>query len=220
MNLAQYLVSSAIKYSMTKNCFANIVLAGPICSGKKSIAELVSEFIDITNYQKTVSIFTQEDYYKPYTLNEDNEFGVKNIDSKSAYDVKRYVSDVRKFFEAGHVCSAIYLQKTSNNLNEGDKVRPSMIFSMKQKKRINIFVGPHVIDLLKDSEIDIPEAIYIYLDVDLNECIKRRLNAGIMVPTLPFGSTKWEEYRNLIINQNEEEILPQKEKAQFIINLK
>lgn len=239
MTLAGSTISNAVRYSMMKFCYANIIIAGPICSGKKSIAQSIAEFSALQNLVQSVTIFDQDSYYREYEELEDTKYDVKNIDKKSAFNTKKFVNDVRTFYEKGAVSVAEYnrrkwtrswgiMQKSDENEN-----KPSFILETKYKRRINIFVGPHAIELLtqrlgiNNSYVNdyvvpyqIPEAICIYLNTDHQTCMKRREKEKLMFPENLYDVRNYKEYSRFIEEQTQKEIAIQKQVADIVINCK
>lgn len=240
MTLAETTVSNAIRYSMRKFCFANLIIAGPICAGKKSLAQLIAEYSDIYSVESNVTIFYQDDYFKEYDKLDDNSFGKKEIDTKNAFYAKKFVQDVRKFYENGSVSVKKFNRNAwfNNSLVNQENVskQPACILETKKKRRTNIFVGPHAIDLLTRNNCEgntretieqfsdgyvvpyqIPEAICIYVNTDEHTCMKRRQSTFFEV----FQDLKVEkEYSYYISSQIEREIAFQKDMADIVINCK
>lgn len=239
MTLAETTVSNAIRYSMRRFCFANIIIAGPICSGKKSLAELIAEYGDIYNVESSTTIFYQDDYLKEYDKLEDTMFGVKEIDSKSAYHTKKFVNDVRTFYEVGHVSVKVYTRNCyagEPRESMSQKKNSAYILETKLQRRTNIFVGPHAIDLLVpntrniasglscDGNEDyvapykIPEAICIYLNTNEYVCMERRRGRVPMLSDAFYDSRLAREYERYVASKIESEIAIQKEMADIVIN--
>lgn len=238
MKLAESIFSDAIRYSMRKFCFANIILAGPVCAGKKSIAQLIVLCADIKDSTQNVTIFEQDSYYREFDELQDTPFGVKNIDAKSAFNTKRFVNDVRSLYEKGTVSVAAYNRKkwTRNwgtiETRENEFAKPTCIFETKYERRINIFVGPHAIELLTPCMSDdiqsvdltkgvipyrIPEAICVYLNTNHDICMARREKEHLMFPEI-YEVKKYQEYSRFVEEQTMKEIAAQKERADIILN--
>lgn len=215
MNLAESTVMNAIEHSMSKNCYANIVLAGPIGVGKRGMATGIAKWLNAVTFDKTVSVFSEEDYLKDYYSISLNHFGGKDIDSLGAYEIRRYLSDANSFVneEYEHVGIPRDLEK------EPQKVEH--IYGLKPKGKVKIFTGPHAIWLLKASkEVEIPNAIYIFMNADLKKCIQRRIKNSIMIPDMPEDdTTSWEAYYDYVIAENERYILPQMKIADIVVNI-
>ena len=238
MTLTESIVSDAIRYSMRKFCFANIILAGPIGAGKKSIAQLIVQCADIKDSTQNVTIFEQDSYYREFDELEDTPFGVKNIDVKSAFNTKRFVNDVRTLYEKGTVSVAAYNRKkwTKNwgtiETRENEFSKPTCIFETKYERRINLFVGPHAIELLTPRMITdlqsvdlenyvipyrIPEVICIYLNTNHDICMARREKEHLMFPEI-YEVKKYQEYSRFVEEQTMKEIAAQKGRADIILN--
>lgn len=233
MTLAESTVFNAVRHSMMKNCFANLIIAGPICAGKKSIAQTIAEFYLSQEY--VVTIIDQDSYYKEYEMLEDTNFGVKNIDSKSAFDTKKFVRDVRKLFEEGSVLVPEYnLRRWTRIPRQEEKTNkwPGYILKVKDAKKINIFVGPHAIELLTPHVASnlpsedltkyvipyhIPEAICIYLNTNHKICMERREKENLMYPN-SFDEIFLSNYNMFVKEQTDKEIAHQMSKAHLIIN--
>ena len=245
MTLSESTVSNAIRYSMRKNCFANLVVAGPVGAGKKRLAHLIAECSDVYGQESNVTIFCQDDYYKEYDELEDTCFGVKNIDSESAFDIKRFIRDVRTFYEVGHVSVCAYSRKNWSRAWKNDSLeenKSACILETKKVKRVNIFVGSHAIEFLKngiittrkrsegsDEESDkivsprivpyvIPEAIYIYLNTNHEVCMERRERAKLMFPNSLMDIKLYREYSRFVESIVKTEIMPQMKMADIVIN--
>lgn len=212
MNLVESTVMHAIKYSMTKNCFANVILAGPIAAGKRELAHTIAEWLNFVNSVKMVSIFKEEDYYKDVSSIPVNEFGLKDMESKEAFDLEHYYQDAKFFLEREYEYEKI--DKDFKVFSEG---KVSYLYSISPKRKIKIFTGPHAIELLSSGKIEVPNAISIYIDVSLQELLKRRMDKGFAVPNFPIGSQNWIEYFSYLESQNEKFILPQKEMADIVL---
>ena len=238
MTLAESTVFNAIRHSMMKYCFANIIIAGPICAGKKNIAQSIAEFSALQDYVSHVTIIDQDNYYLEYEELEDTPFGVKNIDTKGAFNHKKFVNDVRTFYEKGSVSMAEYNRRkwTKNwwNITTDDEngKKTSHILETKYERMMNIIVGTHAIDLLMPLRLDaledvnlkehvvpkaIPKCICIYLDTDHDVCMSRRAQEGLMYPDTN-DMQLLSRYSNFVKQQVEKEIATQKKKADIIIN--
>lgn len=209
MNLAQSTILNAINYSVSKNGYANIILAGPIGVGKREIAQLIAKRLNLINFQNTVSIFLEEGYYIKPSTNDGTFLGV--IDSKETFDVEKYLCDVKKFLNAEFVYARVEMRD-----NKG-KRKVESIYSMQPKGNICIYTGPHAIELLQNSDANILNPVYIFLNGDLNKCIQKRLEKCLLLPN--YYPENLNEYTKFIVSQNEKYILPQKEKANIILNL-
>ena len=240
MTFAESIVSDVIRYSMRRFCFANIILAGPICAGKKSIAQLIVQCADIKDSTQNVMVLEQDSYYREYNELEDTPFGVKNIDVKSAFNTKRFVNDVRTLYEKGTVSVAAYNRKKWTRdwgrieTRENEFARPTCIFETKYERRINFFVGPHAIELLTSRMISdfknvdltnyvlpyqIPEVICIYLNTNHDICMARREKEHLMFPEI-YEVKKYQEYSRFVEEQTMQEIAAQKDSADIILNCK
>ena len=205
MNLAESTIMNAIRYSMVKNCFANIILAGPVYAGKRSMANLIAMNLNFTYSEKVASVFSEEKYFRELP---ENKFNVKDIDSEDAFDTYQYLWDVKRFLAQEYDKPKMVTKKGKENID--------YIYGLEPKEKVNIFTGPHAIKLLKEN-VEIPEAIYIYVDADVQKCIQRRSGNSNISPNFPIGSDEWKMYFDFVLSQNERYILPQKDMADIII---
>lgn len=242
MTLAESTISNAIRYSMLKNGFANVIIAGPICAGKKSIAQLIADFSAACTLENNVTIFYQDDFYKEFEEMEDTIYGVKNIDSKSAFYSQKFVKAVCEFYDNGYVMVNGYNRKKWSknfgmfNINENTEGAKFSILEKKECRRTNIFVGPHVIDLLtpqfnlntgnnlliaKGFEgvtlYSMREPIYIYLEADISLCMERRQKRELMFPKTLCDVKLYKEYVKYIEEVTKKEIAFQKQMADIIV---
>ena len=217
MNIAESTVMNAIRHSMGKNGFANIVLAGPIASGKREMANLIENWFHIINSIKCVSVFSEEDYLKESNLLSDNKFGVKDIDLKESFDLELYFQDAKYFLDKEHDKKEHEFERIIRRAKRNSEGKVSYIYGISTKGKINIFTGPHAIELMRCGEVDVPKPIFIFLNADLQKCIQKRAEKGFMIPKFPIGSHEWEDYFEYIINQNEKHVLPQMKMADIII---
>ena len=232
MTLAESTVSNAIRYSMQRFCFANIIIAGPIYAGKKSLARLLVKFFDGNSIEPNVTIFEQDCYYKEYDELEDAPFDVKNVDAKSAFNTKAFISDVGHFYEKDYVMVKEFNKRKWIRVRGEKQFDTETVFILetKYKRRINIFVGPHAIELIKASNenlnatekivpYEIPEVICIYLNADHHICMEHRRKERFMFPNI-YGEKRYQEYSQFVKEQTEKEIEIQKEMADIVINCK
>lgn len=213
MNLAESTIMNAIQHSMSKNCYANIVLAGPIGVGKRNMATGIAKWLNAVTFEKTVSVFSQEDYLTDLSKLVTDSFGGKPIDSTSAYEIRRYLSDAEDFISEEHE----YFKIPRDVEKSAEKIE--QIYGLQPKGKVKIFTGPHAIYLFKHFDIKIPNAIYIFMNADVRTCIHRRIQNGIMVPTLLTDRKAWKEYFDYVVAENEAHILPQRDMADIVVNI-
>lgn len=213
MNLAESTIMNAIRYSMSKNCYANIVLAGPIGVGKRNMATVIADWLNAVTFEKTVSVFSQEDYLREFSCLVTDKFGGKPIDTTGAYEIKRYLSDAEAFINEEYE----YFKIPRDAEKPAEKIEH--IYGLQPKGKVKIFTGPHAIYLFKHFGIKIPNAIYIFMNANVRSCIHRRIQNGIMVPSILKASKDWKEYFDYVVAENEKYILPQMNMADIVVNV-
>ena len=180
-NFAESMVLEAVNFSMNKACKANIIIAGPICSGKYPIAEFVRKFYaGVKSYR--ITLMNQASFYKPLSEMEETPYGY-NVDAIEAFYEEEFRRKVKALFEVGISSSPYYNMKTwTRGMTEIEKqcsteeqkqeVRSrSELFTFHNNGMVNLFIGEHAITLLEDI---VPDAIKVYLNTDFGVCIKRR----------------------------------------------
>ena len=223
MQICESTVASAIRYCYRKYCRANIIIAGPIGSGKKELANAMKDWFDTISGEH-VTVFSQEDYYKEKELiPEEKEYG-RRIDSIKAFEKERFIMDVRNLFDKGCVLINRYNIKDwskkwpyryvdINGVQEGE---PKCRIEAFQNNRTNIFIGLHAITFLKQI---VPDSVTIYLNTDASTWMPRRIKEEMF---LPFPKNRNAEqiseyYENFILPQIAEDVLPQLDMADIVV---
>ncbi len=223
MEISESTVANAIRYCYRKYCKANIIIAGPIGSGKRELADAVKDWFETINGER-VTVFSQEDYYKEKDLIPgDEEYG-KEIDSIKAFDKERFITDSRNLFDKGCVLVNRYnIRDWSkkwpyryvdiNGVQEGE---PKFRIEAFQSSRTNIFIGLHAITLLKDI---IPNSVTVYLNTDVNVWMSRRMKEGMFLPQpkVIIRGQLLRYYEEFVLPQIAEDILPQLDMADIVV---
>lgn len=177
----------------------NIAIAGCTCSGKSTLSK---EIRNVLSDRYSVSIIEQDSYFKNIedipTLR-----GRYLMDSPNSFETKEFKSDTETHIKEGKVIIPKYDINTNKRLS-----KDVLIY----QKDINIFEGLHVINLLNDLEI-----YKIFLNTSIEKCLERRIERD----RLALGVSKdqiQEYFESYIIPQYKNYIIPQKEKADLIIN--
>lgn len=130
----------------------NILISGMTCSGKTTLSNEINDLYD-------ASIIHQDDYFKDL-IEIPNTKGYYLFDSPNAFHKEEFMRDVNIFLNTGSIFIPFYEIKSNKRLSKDIKVNI---------KDINIFEGLHTISLLKDID-----SLKVFIDTDINECIKRR----------------------------------------------
>ena len=133
-----------------------ILISGMSCSGKTTLSNKILERFN------DVSILRQDDYFKNRKdiPRDKNDFFL--YDNPYAFDISLFVTDVYRLLHDGYVYSPIYDVRSNTRTNERRKINRS---------EINVIEGLHSIGLLGKSL----DALKIYLDINEEECLKRRV---------------------------------------------
>lgn len=151
----------------------NIVISGCTCSGKTTLANKLSK-----------TIMSQDSYYKD--LKDIPRYRGKYLmDSINAFHSNEYLEDSISLLNNGMVYVPNY--DISSNTRKSKDLK--LI-----KSSINVFEGLHAISIL--NSID---ALKIFLNTSLDECLKRRIKRD----TSMYGINE-----NLIIEHFNETIIP------------
>lgn len=189
------------KYLLSCN-IVNVVIAGATCSRKTTLAnEIRNHFSD----RYPVTVVAQDDYFK-------NLPDIPRVpegyltDSIEAFWTAEFKHDVQKLFTNGVTTMPRYDIATNTRVSKNKIVRVG---------RINVFEGLHTIQLLGDLD----NCIKIFIDTDINICLKRRIARD----TSKFGipeSRICQYWNDCVKIMCERFIFPQKEYADIIIECK
>ena len=177
----------------------NIVIAGCTCSGKTTLTR------EIINEYTFVSSMPQDKYFKDLN-NIPKHKGRYLMDSINAFEYNEYQQDCLTLLSDGKVNIPRY------DLTQNKRLTKDLLLL---KKNLIVFEGLHTIKLLSE----IPDALKIFLSVDLDECLRRRIERD----SKKYGvePKKIEEYfYECAIPMYREYIEPQKEKADIVIEEK
>lgn len=178
----------------------NIIISGVSCSGKSILAKKLQKHF---GEQYQVTVVQQDEYFK-------NLSDIPRIpkgyltDSIEAFHSEEFKNDVQKLLDEKVAIMPKYNIATNTRISKNKIVR---------KGKINIFEGLHTINLLKDLE----DSIKIFVDTDINTCIKRRIDRDTTNFNIP-KEIIIRHWNNCIQPMNEKYILPQKELANIILN--
>lgn len=177
----------------------NIAIAGCTCSGKSTLSNQIRS---ILSDQYSVSVIEQDSYFKNIedisTLR-----GRYLMDSPNSFETKEFKSDIQTLMKDVKVLIPKYDISTNKRLSKDVLVCQS---------DVNIFEGLHAINLLNDLEI-----YKIFLNTSIEKCLERRVERDRLA--LGVSEDQIQDYfENYIIPQYKSYILPQKEKADLIIN--
>lgn len=189
-----------IDYYLKSHPRVNILIAGSSCSGKTTLANKLFECL---SKRYTVTIISQDDYFKDILDIPKIRKGYL-MDSINAFHTDEFKNDVHELLTGNVVKMPIYDIATNTRLSKEKIVKPSTI---------NIFEGLHTINLLDN----IDNCLKVYLDTDIDICLKRRIQRDTVKYGVPEEIIKsnWDE---CIIPMFKSYILPQKEYADIIIN--
>ncbi len=210
MRIGESTLTNAVRYGLRKYCEANIIIAGPIGAGKHELCALEKGWFEtIGNNQ--VSLFSQDDYYKDLQSIPKNEYGAK-LDLMDAFKTSELIEDAKKIFKLGYTYVPVYDFKDWTRKSIGVYEKAKLV----NKGNVNIFVGVHLITLLKEF---VPNAITLYVNTDLNTCMQRRIKQKMFCP-YPYELPKQLQmnyYEEFIIPQIQTDIMPQIDMADIVI---
>lgn len=178
----------------------NIIISGVSCSGKSTLAKKLQKHFEEW-YQ--VTVVQQDEYFK-------NLSDIPKIpkgyltDSIEAFHSEEFKNDVQKLLNENVAIMPRYDIATNTRISKNKIVR---------KGKINIFEGLHTINLLKDLD----NTIKIFVDTDIDTCIKRRIDRDTANFNIP-KEIIIRHWNNCIQPMNEKYILPQKQFADIILN--
>ncbi len=224
-DLAETMVLDAVNFSMNKACKANIIIAGPICSGKMPIAEFVRKYYSTTKNYK-ITLMNQASFYKSLYGMERFPQGWR-IDAPEAFHTEEFVKRVKAVFEKGISSSPYFnlntwtrgmpeIEKQCTTEEQKKELRSKMdLFTFHSNSLVNIFVGTHAIKLLEDV---VPNAITIYLNTDFDVCMKRRLGMECYrkVANIKTIAEK-NAYFDFVLDELEWSVYPQRAKADIVL---
>ena len=224
-DFAEAMTLEAINYSLNKSCKANVLLAGPICSGKLPIVESIRKWFR-TVRSCDVTLIDQSSFYKPLSDMTPYPLGY-NVDSLNAFYTDEIVKRVKTLFETGTTYSPYYdyehwvrgmpeFEKRCQNEEErGNLIFRCEHFAEHHDEMVNIFFGTHVISLLDKV---VPDNIKIFLDTDFELCMKRRMasNRYQRVANIKRFADR-RAYHDFVWEENEWSVYPQKSMAQLVL---
>lgn len=137
-----------------KTGILNIVIAGPTCSGKTTLAKKLSNIY-------SASIIEQDWYFKDLKDIREKYNGYM-FDSPNAFYKQEFKDDLETLLNLGEVLVPNYSVDMNKRLDKNKKII---------KKDIVIVEGLHTISMLDD----IKNKLTIYIDTDYETCLKRRI---------------------------------------------
>lgn len=177
----------------------NVVIAGPTCSGKTTLAnEIRKDFVA----KEAVTIVSQDDYFKNLCDVPRGKTGYL-MDSIEAFHQEEFKQDMQKLLQEGVAWMPRYQVATNTRIGKNKIVRDS---------KINVIEGLHTITLLQN----IPQAIYIFVDTDMEICLNRRILRDTVQYKIPEAIIK-KHWNDCILPMYQRDILPQKRLADLII---
>lgn len=196
-----------VTFDMIKNHLlvygsVNVIIAGQTCSGKTTLAK---EIRDYFSDKYSVAIISQDDYFKNL---EDipHSPGGYLTDSIDAFHIKEFRDDVHELLKNSTVAMPNYDIATNTRIDKKKMVSSG---------DINIFEGLHTITLL----YDITNCINIFIDTDVDICLKRRIARD----TSKYGIPEYvirPYWNRCIMPMCEKYVFPQLEYADVTINRK
>ena len=222
---AEMMTLDAINFNLNKYCKANILLAGPICSGKLPIVDGIKKWFS-TVRSCNITLMNQASFYKPLHDIPTFSYGY-NIDCLDAFYTDEFVKKVNTLFEKGITSSPYYnfdtwvrgmpeMEKHCTNEEQLKKFRTRCeLFTFHSNELVNIFFGTHVIFLLDKV---VPNNCKIFLNTNFDTCMKRRLSAERYAKTASYkGISGKRDYSDAVWEEVEWSIMPQKEMADLVI---
>lgn len=203
-------VIKRIEDLLLANGVANVVISGMTCSGKTTLANHIK---DVFSGKYTVSILSQDDYFKNLEAIPKSNVGY-HMDSTEAFYAEDFVHDSIIFFSGGSVIAPIY-DIVNNKRVVG---RGKVIYGA----NVNIVEGLHAIGLLHDKwTMNGGKKHFenVFLEVDPKVCLRRRIERD----TQKYNVPEWiiqQAWNECIIPLSEKYILPQKKYADTIISSK
>lgn len=188
-----------INEHLIKQDSVNIVIAGCTCSGKTTLAKDIFE--RFSNDYK-VTIFEQDAYFKNLEDIPRTRYGYLT-DSIHAFHKDEFIEDVEELLSSCRVLIPRYDISTNTRISKDKFI---------EKGNINIFEGLHTISLLYSLNC----SIKIFIDTDINECLKRRINRDKELYKIPEIRIK-EYFKDCILPMYNKFILPQKNFADLTI---
>ena len=201
-------VNKRIEDLLLANGVANVVISGMTCSGKTTLANHIK---DVFSGKYTVSILSQDDYFKDLEDIPKSNVGY-HMDSTEAFYTEEFVHDSMILFSGGPVLAPIYDIANNKRVIGSGKI----IYGAD----INIVEGLHAIRLIFDKWTmngRINHFKNVFLEVDPNVCLKRRIARDTSKYSVPEWRIR-QYWNECIIPLSEKYILPQKALADIIIS--
>ena len=195
------LLISYIELKLCQNKPVNIIIAGPTCSGKTTLAKKIKKAFP----KRKVAIISQDSYFKDLSEIPHKPRSGYLTDSIYAFDDRRFRSDAFELINKGKVLIPKY--DVSNNKRVSEKGKSIV------KGDINIFEGLHAITILEHF----PNSINVYLSTSLETCLQRRIKRDTENYQIPVYRIR-EYFQECVIPMYELYIKRQKNKADYILN--
>lgn len=193
------IVQEEIKKYLQHQDKVNVVIAGSTCSGKTTLAnEIRKTFMG----KEAVTIVSQDDYFKDISDIPRGKAGYL-MDSIEAFHQGEFKQDVEKLLQDGVAWMPRYHIATNTRIGKNKLVRSS---------RINVIEGLHTITLLRN----IPHAICIFVDTDIEICLNRRILRDTTQYNVPEAIIR-RYWNNCMLPMYQRDILPQRRTADLII---
>ena len=194
-------IYNMIANSLKRNDVLNIIIAGTTCSGKTTLSKNIKERFSYAC--DNITIFPQDLYFKDLKDAPSSQYGYL-MDSIDAFHIEEFKRDASNLIDVGATLIPSYDIETNTRISK-DKI----IY----KGAINIFEGLHTIELL--DQID--NCIKIYIDTDINRCLERRIARDTLKYDIPEIDIR-NYWKHCILPMSEKYIIPQKEKADIVLN--
>lgn len=176
----------------------NIIIAGQTCSGKTTLANRLRDCFSNTY---SVTIVSQDDYFKNIGDIPFNEKGFL-MECPDAFHVSEFKQDVYIMLHNSVVAMPRYDITTNTRIDKQKIVHAG---------QVNIFEGLHTVELLS-----LNNSIKIYLDTDIDVCLKRRIERDTKL--LHVSEQQVIDYWNNCIQPTSTEFIhPQIDKADFVL---
>jgi len=170
----------------------NILIAGVTCSGKTTLANKISN----------ACIMSQDNYFKD--LKDIPKYrGRYLMDSVNAFKHDEYYQDAKYLLQHNQVEIPRY------DLSSNRRISKDLLLL---KKELVIFEGLHAIRILNG----LPDSLKVFLLVDLEECLKRRIERDSELYNVPAIVIR-EYFDECVIPMYKEYIYPQIEIADLVI---
>ena len=192
-------INAQIKRALSSKNQAIVLISGPSCSGKSTLAKEIEKQLGST-YK--VTIISQNDYTKNI-LNIPKKQDGYQTESLQAFELQEFREDVHNLLSKGECHVPNYSEIDGVRFDKKRKI---------QKGDITVIEGLHTIAIFKGEYMD---AIAIYVDAGDYLCKRRRMEKDMQHGVVQFKTL--ERWDKSIVPQTNKYVFPQKKFADIVV---